>query len=234
MGGKGRALSANISNEVRMALEKEAAEHGRSMSHVAERWLDEARKGQASYHALLGGTQLAAGVEKLIALTRDVESRTTPDVRHEALVAAWTKALPWVIPRSTVGDFAIILQTRWQSLCDACDALTSAIDKAPANDPVRLRLDLPVNPKLGGPTIRTVILRVYGGEWQIAPELDLLKAAGSTAAAEISAVNLAITSIEIAIEENEKRLSEARNLGRAIAAAHGFNQSVAVQGRDPA
>jgi len=112
--------------------------------------------------------------------------------------------------------------------------LLASIDKLPPDDPVRLRLNLPVDPNRGGYTIRDEILRVNGGEWQISSALELLSGAGSAVDAEISAVNLAIISLEIVIEENEKRLSEARNLGRAIAAAHGFDHRVAFQGLDPA
>ena len=226
--GKGSAVLIRVTQGTRTALEDEAERTGRSLSQTAEIWLDAASKGNAEYHALLGGTQLAAAIEKLVQIARTVAAaeravaaadRIEPDMRHTALLAAWRQALPAVMPQETVGALELEYKAQKSRAWDAYEAMLSVIDEAPDSDPVRSLFYSRPDPQGGGVGAVGRVLMARDG-WVRVGDLRKLQGVGGSAEAEIKA----------AIEEQEKVVAlgekwsslrlDAERVGRAIAAAY--------------
>ncbi len=98
--GKGATLATRITAETREAIEAEAVRTGRSISQVAEMWLEEARKGRADYLSRMGGnTALAAAVETLVEAWRQIEAMIeNPNEQRVATSAAWGRLAPLLVP----------------------------------------------------------------------------------------------------------------------------------------
>lgn len=114
--GKGHTLTTRITAETREALEAEAERTGRSISQVAEIWIEDGRKGALAQVEALGGPGLAplllafarmataiqawegASNEKLAAvlqaLEETVRSTLLQDLFEQALVIAAAEAPP--------------------------------------------------------------------------------------------------------------------------------------------
>ena len=82
--GKGAALNARITLATRKALLEEADRSGRSMSEVAEAWLDAAREGYAGTQGLACATDL----RRMIAFARLVETRIGDPITNRTAAAA--------------------------------------------------------------------------------------------------------------------------------------------------
>jgi hypothetical protein len=222
MGGKGRALSANISQELRDALDAEAERTGRSISQITERWLDAASKGNAAYVDLLGGeVALAAAVEKLVKIARAVyrNDDVEPDLRHIALLAAWRASLPLVVPREAVGAVDVELATRQRRVEESRIRALEVIEAAPENDPVRLRLHEPMEPRAGGPSLYDRIMDAERN-FDITSELKELLAAGETAQTEAKAALVDQSELLNLVRGRRSRMEEAERIGEDVAVAH--------------
>ena len=200
LGGKGRLLSANISQETREALEKEAETTGRSISQIADQWLEEARNGRAQYLQLLGGSgRFAGAVERLALIARTVSERVGDHNSAEiALRAAWLKAIPKLFPMHD--RVAAIAGTDPSAPWKACHAALLAVEEAGADDPVFRRALEPLRSP-GGPLTSSVVAarlidvlspsRQADGRFLAVPDsrtvdaLEALKVTGHTASAEI-------------------------------------------------
>jgi hypothetical protein len=214
-------LATRITADTRQALEAEAERTGRSISQVAEIWLDEARKGRAAYHDRVGGTQYAAAIEKLLEIARDVDERVAePDGRRDALVAAWRVAVQFVVPNQSVGTPEIEFQHRLVRVQEACHRMLDVIQSAPEGDPVRRRLVAPATDQDKATVLQHVTSVEGGHNWFLGEVLRLLSGAGNTGALEV----------QTALEEAEKldaiqrvrieRRQAAAQRGEAIARAH--------------
>ena len=218
--GKGHVLTTRITAETRAALEAEAERTGRSISQVAEIWLDDARNGRADLRGLLGGTQLAASIERLVQIAKDVQAVTKPDVWHSALLAAWTSALPSVVPYEGRGVSPIKIQAQSRNVWEACQAMLAVIDTAPADDPVRVKLYAPAGADGGGSILAHILRAELHGHWDLGPALHRLAEAGPTARAEIQQAIMADLLLEIMMDERRAQRAEAERAGRDIAAAN--------------
>lgn len=100
--GKGATMATRITAETRAALEAEAERTGRSLSQVAEMWLEEARQGRATVEQMLGGLQVADAVRAMIALANRIQTNFGDPTQHlparEALVAGWAALVPMAVP----------------------------------------------------------------------------------------------------------------------------------------
>jgi hypothetical protein len=213
--GKGATLATRITAETRAAIEAEAEHTGRSISQVTEIWLDEARIGRANYQAMLGGTQLASAIEKLVELARSVEQTVPAELRRQALIAAWEAALPAVIPSGPVGQELIDVETQRRVLAEAWETAMQVLEKADPDDPVRIYLKDNFTGALLDPLMVWAIP-------QFQDAVTALGAQGDTARIELEAVLKALKSATAAIVRAGGRVSEAQKLGRDIAVAHGL------------
>ena len=219
--GLGSVLSARISVEVRAALEAEADRTGRSISQVAERWLDDARKGQAEYRAMLGGTQLASTIEKLVDIAKDVDRLVAPEFRNVALHVAWLAALPYIIPHDAVSDDDFARATQYSRLVAACETARLAIQAAPETDPVRARLMAPADLETDGPSL---LAHMLDAEEQVEPDLSpylrKLLHSGDTAGEEIRAAMGEQAAFDQMNDARDQRKRDAARVGREVAIAH--------------
>jgi hypothetical protein len=197
-GGKGRVLSANISQETRDWLEIEAERTGRSLSQIAERWLDEARKGNTTVEHLMGGYGLVPVMMKLGEIARAVEdSGLEPEFRRDAIIAAWSHALDLLLPYAPDPGMRRI-EEEIGRFRKACTAVLKAVDTAGADDPVYQAALRPTRMSakgvLGlvrhsGPSVAARINEFAEGgvAWMSADLcLDFLMESGPTAAAQIA------------------------------------------------
>ncbi len=236
--GKGATFTTRITAATRDALADEAERTGRSVSQVAEIWLDEARNGRAQYHQLLGGTpELAAGIEKLVEIARAVDHLfPEKDLAHFALRAAWGAALGAVVPRPSLtadglkeaeADYRQTLEA-WE----ACQAVLNAIEHAGEDDKVFRRAREPLRSS-GGVLADTIVaenlasLLVYNSRNaftvgvppgpQVSEALKQLRAAGDTAKSEIATAIALVRACEKRSEQQGAAFNKAAAFGRYIA-----------------
>ncbi len=237
-GGKGRVLTINVSDDLRKFIETEAAVSGRSMSQVAERMMDESRKGRAEYLQLIGGrAELGAAVEKLVQIARAVEGLVPePDLADMALRAAWREAVGVVIPRRSLSSDRLkqveAAYAKTLEAWNACQGVLDALNRAGEGDPVYQRALGPLGASgdlLGGPPVvdRLATALVYNSRnaftagvppgQQVCAALEELKAAGDTAGPEIDlALSLARACVKRS-EEQDGAIAKAMAFGRYIA-----------------
>lgn len=99
--GKGATLATRITAATRAALDEEAGRSGRSVSQVAEIWLDEARNGRAALKDLVGGYDMVPVFEKLGMIASAVKVAVPdPQARRVALQSALALALTFVLPQT--------------------------------------------------------------------------------------------------------------------------------------
>ncbi len=92
--GKGRILSANISQQSRSLLEAEAQRTGSSVSQVVDRWIKAAGEGQATWEERLGpDVRLQAATLTLVEIAYAIK-KAVPNERQAYFVtaAAWAAA----------------------------------------------------------------------------------------------------------------------------------------------
>lgn len=232
VGGKGRLLSANISQEIRDALEREAERTGRSISQTAELWLDDARKGRAAVETIVGSFELVGVVAKLGQIAHSIKALPLDALeKRSALEAAWIATIPQILPwqpNSRVQEY-LSLENDFRA---AITRVLSAIRDAPRTDPVAVRASEGMETRpdglLGQRTIRTgpsieAILYSYShnSSWaQAGPALTELRAAGSTASAEIEnalAIGKRLSEMLDELDQSRRRGAEA---GRAAAESY--------------
>jgi hypothetical protein len=145
--GKGATLATRITVETRAAIEQEAERTGRSISQVAELWLEEAYKGRADYLQRMGGDAATAmALERLVELARAVKAAATdPYIADFATQAAWQYALPTIAPRQPRSDEERAKQLLHVRLHDACVVAVERLEQAPSEDPVRQCLERPLD-----------------------------------------------------------------------------------------
>lgn len=231
--GLGSFLSARISTEVREALEAEADRTGRSISQVAERWLDEARKGRADLIGMLGGMALAPAIARLVDIAREVDGRAThlsPSLRRTAFIGAWKAAASVAFPPVLDADIQR-LRSAYNEERAATRAVYQALeDRAHlVDDPVIIQARAPIFPRIEvglmagaeGPMVAAV-LKGYSEGYE-SPEnamraLMMLSEAGDTCATEVRAAIIAIDRLLDLEREYEERRKEALALGEGVAA----------------
>jgi hypothetical protein len=105
-------LTTRITQPTRDALNAESVATGRSLSEVAEKWLEEARTGRASLEALLGGAAVAPAIKQLVAFAKFVSEEVgdphKDQLASEALIEGWRRLLLSSVPRpsdSLMTDF---------------------------------------------------------------------------------------------------------------------------------
>jgi hypothetical protein len=103
--GKGHTLNARITAETRSALEAEASRSGRSLSQVAEVWLEQARFLSELSKSGGGVAEALASMARYAALVRDEFGDPEESLAaREALRIGWRriarKALPFTVDRS--------------------------------------------------------------------------------------------------------------------------------------
>ncbi len=105
---KDAVLATRITRATREALERESDATGRSMSEVAERWLDDAANARATFDGLLGGASAAGAIRQLAEFARRVERSIGDPTQNEtarvALIVGWNHLLPVVLPVAEQGD----------------------------------------------------------------------------------------------------------------------------------
>ena len=103
MGGKGSQLLTRVSQELRDVLEAEAERSGRSLSRVAEGWLEDARAGRASAESILGGGDVAPALRAMAAAAAEIEGMYGPpssDWRaNAATLGAWNAIARALLPK---------------------------------------------------------------------------------------------------------------------------------------
>jgi hypothetical protein len=90
--GKGHTFATRITSETYDALKIEGERTGRSMSQVAELWLEQARTGQAQLHDLLGGLEVASIMKEMAAAAHAAQDLFGPPSSSLAARAAITGA----------------------------------------------------------------------------------------------------------------------------------------------
>ena len=231
--GLGAILSARITDENRAALEAEADRTGRSISQIADRWLDDARKGRAQLHDMAGGDHAVAGaIQKLAEIARTVsENEADPELARVALLAAWRSAISDVVPPASVNPSGLATGMAAYAAWEACDPVWHCLLAADQNDPVAKRASLPPGQFAGAGTEQIKILGApsllyelmdqkgrYPGK-QTVEALEQLRSAGMTARAEIDAALPVVRSFVETYDAKLKLHDSARRLGKAIAAA---------------
>ncbi len=144
--GLGSILSARISFDVRSALEAEADRTGRSISQVADRWLDAARAGHASFLDMIGGdAEVGAAINKLVEIARAVRA-SCPDreMFPTALYAAWAAALVSVTHRGIVTEELRDELAELSAAWEACEEVVRVLANATEDDPVAARAMQPL------------------------------------------------------------------------------------------
>lgn len=232
--GKRATVATRITIETRRALDAEAERTGRSVSQVAEIWLDEARKGHAQYHQLIGGTaKFAVTIEKLAEIARAVDASVKDAKDAEiALRTAWEIAVAALLPTQLWSDAVERLRLSAEAW-GACLDVLQAVEAAGEVDPVYVRATRPLY-GLGG-RLTAVQINARLADALRAPNamtganaepgenatfaLEELKKAGLTARKEIDEAldkvrNL--LALEIIVRS---RTREAIELGEAIAEA---------------
>jgi len=233
--GKGATLATRITLETREALDEEAARTGRSVSQVAEIWLDEARHGRAQYNQLLGGSaRTAANIEALVQIAREVQSEFKDEESVAiALRAGWLRAIFRLLPEPVIVKnwlkYLPLVTEAWE----ACHNVLVALDLAGETDPVYVRATQPLAAAGGLVTSRHIANRLADvlrmpDQFNAflsyrAPDLDVkmaleaLRAAGTTARPEID-VALALVGKLVASEGKARvKIAGATALGEVIA-----------------
>ena len=99
---KGQQLTARITQELRDALEVEAERSECSISQVVEYWLEQARTGQATAEAQLGGGDVAPALRAMARAAMEIIERygsPSQDRRaHAAILGAWSSIARSVLP----------------------------------------------------------------------------------------------------------------------------------------
>ena len=140
---KDSTLTMRLTRETRQALEERAAQEGRSVSELAERWLDQARIAQASVDELLGGAGVADAVKAMVAFAKRVQTEVgSPNedyIAREALKEGWRHllevSLPFTPGTPAMAEWFQLDQVTIPSL--AAEA-AKAIRLLPATDAVRV------------------------------------------------------------------------------------------------
>lgn len=100
---KESSLTMRMTRETRDKLEAAARAEVRSVSEIAERWIDQAADGHARFEELLGGVQVADAIRAMIQLARDVEAHFGVRVYESHLARAATFSGWKEIMRRSVG-----------------------------------------------------------------------------------------------------------------------------------
>jgi hypothetical protein len=99
---KDSTLTMRLTRETRQALEDKARADGRSVSEVAERWLDEAQRGYASYSARLGGANISEAIEAMLtfaeAVRQEIGDPRTFLPARDALMTGWRYLIDRSLP----------------------------------------------------------------------------------------------------------------------------------------
>jgi hypothetical protein len=227
IGGKGRLLSANISQEIRDALEREAGRTGRSISQTAELWLEDARRGRAAVETIVGGYELVTPVTQLGEIARRVAELDLPPLpRRAALIAAWQEAIRWILPAvaNPQTEEYLDAQTRF---CESVFNVLSVLNDTASSDPVALRAKEGTPTPSGllgnlipsGPTLAEILRDAAqnGSWWTASGPLDELASAGATASSEIAEAKAAIAKVAALNKEIVDTASSAKAAGQAIA-----------------
>jgi len=221
--GKGSAVLIRVTQETRDALDAEVERTGRSLSQVAEIWLDEARRGRAAYQALLGGTKMAAAIEQMVDLAAAVEATAQPEQFKFALMQAWKIAIPEILPTVTIDTEDTELFQRARTVRDKIDTALNVIKAAEDSDPVKTKLLQPIDP-LGS----TIEKQLTNPDWDwfmrgaLNVPLVLLKMSGDTAKNEIDAALKESDALEQIVTNKRARIKAAEALGVDVANAAGF------------
>ena len=233
VGGKGRVITINVSLEMREALEAEAERTGRPMSQIAERWMEDARRGRAQYDQLLGGDiAIASAVENLVRIARTVKAVVTDErFTSEALLVAWRTALPRLTPAAPITPETIKIALQADEVWEACDAVREAITAAGPSDPVYQR----ANETLYGqglvgttPLFERLAIALTRSDDNlpsayVVAALAELRAAGPTARAEI----------DQALPLATKFVTDSREMMKAKATALGIGLRVGLEASSP-
>lgn len=141
-GGRGRAVTLNVSQEVRDSLESESARTGRSMSQVAEAWLQIGS-------CVQGLPAIETAFKALADIARAVDQGEGDKfTAHFATISAMQEALPAAMGPAPVSPLALAGMYENEAIVAALVAVAVAIDAAPKSDPVRERVSKP--PSCGG------------------------------------------------------------------------------------
>lgn len=247
--GKGSVLQARITEETRQALEAEAARTGRSLSQAAEVWLDDARKGRAGLHDLLGGLGVAEALIAMADFARTVEAQ--PDLGHpgkdllarDALLAGWAAMLPRLLPLTPDTNEGVQVKLNRDALENACRTALHALFALPEDHPALQAAFEPRDkgkvlanvlyqratafghtaPHSAGSLIAEVGLRDGAARMAVVDALDAelpqLMKVEGVPAAELEAVQDALAIYRVAFERYAMRRADAAKLGRSLAAA---------------
>lgn len=125
--GKGRQLSANITQRMRDELESEAVATGSSMSQVVELWLEEGRKMRDG----VAGVPGAETIRAMIAFGRLIETeigdpRSNVEAR-DALLAGWRLLVDRALPHTPDSVQGIAYRGKRRSLVTFCDDINERI-----------------------------------------------------------------------------------------------------------
>jgi hypothetical protein len=103
-----------LTQDTRQALEAAAASEGRSISEMAERWLDEARGGHATVHELLGGLEVAPSIRDMILHAKRIRERVGDPSEdffaREALLAGWRTIVAQSLPNTPMSETEIAVE----------------------------------------------------------------------------------------------------------------------------
>lgn len=148
--GLGALLSARISHEVKAALEAEADRTGRSISQIAERWLDEARNAHANVESLLGGEFTATAIQQLLRVARVIEA-AAPDLpfKHQAIVEGWKSTLTLLNTDTDPPEIFNETVRVAASASVALDELISWLERQPPEHPASQELQPSANGLFG-------------------------------------------------------------------------------------
>jgi hypothetical protein len=155
---QGRLLSANITLEARAALEAEAARTGRSVSQVAELWLETARSMPQDLRGLM--MEMASVRDRIVGRMGDpAESRVASDAIRGSWVALVNDAAPRG-PRTTEEQLVQVKITEYFGPADRlADEVETLVNAGAQDEGVRILTDKSIT--YGGGYVRPLRLLRY-------------------------------------------------------------------------
>lgn len=218
---KDAVLATRITRATREALERESDATGRSMSEVAERWLDEAANARATFEGMLGGVSAAGALRQLAEFARRVERSigdpTQSETARIALIMGWDYLLPLVLPLAEQGDELTELAIKGVELRFRAEDLQVALERWEGPAEVKasaLKACERIREAAGG--------GIYG-EVAARQVIDLLRQVpadmGDYLLIGLEAIERALTDFTEADEAVAKRVERGRQLGVALARA---------------
>ena len=227
-GGKGRQLSANISQKLWEMLASEAHETGRSISQIAEERLRESVEGRAAYLDRMGGSEeLATAVGKLADIAIALRGQLSdPSLVHVAIAEAWAAAAMGVLPVPPMSHNSLADALQLYGISSACERIVAALQEAPDTDPVRQRALQPLEsvglvPFEAFPQLVSALQPPSSQNPSpvLTRALEQLRAAGPTAGADIDLALSEIRRLSVRAARFAQEFAAARGLGRAVARA---------------